>query len=399
MIKNYKYIDNDEKYGIDIDWVMIFREYKKLHPPKDIYDPTTIPIGQAKYFQLLSERSTGKTTNWILIGLLLYKYYGIITQYVRQSEDMIKPSVNGDIFKVILEYQDGKYIRWITDGKYNSIYVHWKRAYLCNIDEDGKIIEQDPNNFLQFLSIDNNFNYKSSYNAPRGDLILYDEFIGKYYRPNEYVDFMDLLSTIIRKRKSPIVVMLANSINVHSTYFKEFEISKEVKNIKVGQHKIITTEKGTSIYVEFIGTKQTAIKTEINRLFFGFTNPRLVSITGGEQTWSFDPVPHIVHEENELIIDRRLRIDTGDEIVQLDLVHTNERGYIVNVHPVTSDYDDSIILTLGEIREKRQMYGFGKGKLCKTIWSLYKENKWYYDTNETGSLVLNYVKNCNLSKR
>ena len=225
-MKNFKYIDNKEEYGIDIDWKMIFSEYKKLHPPKEVYDPTTVPIGSAKYFQLLSERSSGKTTNWLIIGILLYKHYGIITQYIRQVEDMIKPSVAGEIFKVIINYGDGKYIRWITDGKYNSIYIHWKKAYLCKVDDDGKIIEQDNNHFLQFLSIDNSYNYKSGYNAPTGDLILFDEFIGKSYRPNEYVDFMDLLSTIIRKRKSPIVVMLSNGINLHSTY------SKQISHIK-----------------------------------------------------------------------------------------------------------------------------------------------------------------------
>lgn len=397
-MKNFKYIDNDEKLGIDIDWDMIFREYKKLHPPKDVYDPTTVPITSAKYFQLLSERSTGKTTNWLLIGLLLYKHYGIIIQYIRQTEDMIKPSIAGEIFKVILEYADAKYIRWITDGKYNSIHINWKKAYLCKVDDDGNIEEEDNNHFLQFLSIDNNFNYKSSYNAPRGDLIIFDEFIGKFYRPNEYVDFMDLLSTIIRKRKSPVVVMLSNGINLHSTYFREFEISKEIKSVKVGEHRLITTEKGTKIYFELIGAKQTALKTEINRMFFGFNNPRLASITGGEQTWSFDPVPHIINNETDVYINRKLRLNFDGEIIQLDIVNTEDRGLIVNAHPCTNIYEDSIILTVGEIRSKRELFGLGKGKICKVIWDLYKENKWYYDTNETGSLVKNYLHTVKMSR-
>lgn len=387
-----KYYDNDEKHGIIIDWNAVFREFRKLKVPKDVYDPTTVPITSAKYIQLLSERSTGKTTNWLLIGMILYQMYGTITQYIRQTEDMIKPSIAGEIFKVILEYGDGKYIKAITNDKYNSIYIHWKKAYFCNKDENGKIIEQDPNNFLQFLSIDNNFDYKSTYNAPKGDLILYDEFIGKFYRPNEYVDFMDLLSTIIRKRKTPVVVMLANSINYNSMYFKEFEISKEVKQIKTGQSKLITTEKGTTIYFEIIGLKLTAIKTEINRLFFGFNNPKLASITGGEQTWAFDPVPHIVNDDTDVYITRILRLDCDDVMLQLDVVRTEDRGLIVNVHECTRLYEDSIILTNGEIRQRNQLFGLGRGKLCKKVWELYKQNKFYYDSNETGSLVENYVK-------
>lgn len=387
-----KYYDNDEKHGIIIDWNAVFREFRKLKVPKDVYDPTTVPIYSAKYIQLLSERSTGKTTNWLLIGMILYQMYGTITQYIRQTEDMIKPSIAGEIFRVILEYGDGKYIRTITDGKYNSIYIHWKKAYFCNKDENGKIIEQDPNNFLQLLSIDNNFDYKSTYNAPMGDLVLYDEFLSKFYRPNEYVDFMDLLSTIIRKRKTPVVVMLANCINYNSMYFKEFEISKEVKQIKTGQSKLITTEKGTTIYFEIIGLKLTAIKTEINRLFFGFNNPKLASITGGEQTWAFDPVPHIVNDDTDVYITRILRLDCDDVMLQLDVVRTEDRGLIVNVHECTRLYEDSIILTNGEIRQRNQLFGLGRGKLCKKVWELYKQNKFYYDSNETGSLVENYVK-------
>lgn len=387
-----KYYDNDEKHGMIIDWNAVFREFRKLKVPKDVYDPTTVPITSAKYIQLLSERSTGKTTNWLLIGMILYQMYGTITQYIRQTEDMIKPSIAGEIFKVILEYGDGKYIKAITDSKYNSIYIHWKKAYFCNKDENGKIIEQDQNNFLQFLSIDNNFDYKSTYNTPKGDFILYDEFIGKFYRPNEYVDFLDLLSTIIRKRKTPVVVMLANSINYNSMYFREFEISKEVKQIKTGQSKIITTEKGTTIYFEIIGLKLTAIKTEINRLFFGFNNPKLASITGGEQTWAFEPVPHIVNDEKDVYITRTLRLDCDDVMLQLDVVRTEDRGLIVNIHECTKQYEDSIILTNGEIRQRNQLFGLGRGKLCKKIWELYKQNKFYYDSNETGSLVENYVK-------
>lgn len=391
-IEDVKYYDNDEKHGMIVDWNAVFREYRKLKTPKDVYDPTTAPVTKAKYLQLLSERSTGKTTNWLLIGMIMYRMYGTITQYIRETEDMVKPSIAGEIFKVILEFGEGKYIKAITDGEYNSVYIRWKKAYFCNIDENGKIVNQDPNNFLQFLSIDNNFDYKSTYNAPKGDLILFDEFIGKYYRPNEYVDFLDLLSTIIRKRKTPIVVMLANNINFNSMYFKEFEISKEVKTLKTGQNKLITTEKGTTIYVEIIGLKLTAIKTEINKLFFGFTNPKLVSITGGEQTWSFDPVPHIVNSDTDVYITRKLRLNCDDVFIQLDVVRTEDRGLIVNAHECTKQYEDSIILTNGEIRSRNELFGLGRGKLCKKVWDLYKQNKFYYDSNETGSIVDNYVK-------
>lgn len=398
-----KYYDNKEEHGIIIDWVKVFKTYnhiiKKAGVHDPIFNPTTAPITECKYFVYMSERSSGKTTNWIIIGMILNMMYGTQIQYIRQDEDQIKPSIVGEIYSTILSYKEGFYIREITGGNYCGIYTHWKKSYFCNYDEKGKVSDISPTPFLQFLSIDHNLDYKSGYNAPKGDLIIFDEFIGKLYRPNEFVDFQDLLSTIIRKRKTPVVIMAANTINLNSTYFKELEISSDIRKLKVGQSRKITTEKGTNVYVELIGLKPSAIKSQINRLFFGFNNPRLAAITGGEQTWSFDPVPHIINADSDIIIDRSLRLDCGEVMLQLDLVETEDRGLVVNVHECTSVYEDSIILTTGDIRNLQQLYGLGKGSLCKLVWTLYQDNKWYFDTNETGSFVTNYVKTVKLQRK
>lgn len=119
------------------------------------------------------------------------------------------------------------------------------------------------------LSIDNAENYKSSYNAPYGDLIIFDEFIGKYYYRNEFVRFNDLLKTIIRDRQSPIIVLLANTIDKNSQYFNELEIYNTVQNMKQGDSEIITSERGTNIYVEILesGVKKQKTRSIVNTLF------------------------------------------------------------------------------------------------------------------------------------
>ena len=393
---DYKFIRNNEILGIDYNWGLIFKTYKqimkKAKVTEPIFDPTTAPITENKYFMYMSERTSGKTTNWLLIGMIMNQFYGTTIEYVRQSEDMIKPSIAGEIFKVIRSYKEGFYIREITGGRYTGIWIHWKKAYFCNYDEKGKVTDVAPDHFLSFLSIDNHEDYKSTYNAPKGDLILFDEFISRHYRINEYVDFMDLCSTIIRKRWSPIVVLAANTINLNSAYFKEFEVSKEVKSLKVGKHIAVTTEKGTKVYVEIIGLKQSEIKQQLNRLFFGFNNPRLAAITGGEITWAFDPVPHMLLSDEDEYLDRTLRIETGDVMLQLDIVLTPDRGVVVNVHECTKVYPDSLILTLGDIKKDNELWGLGQGNFCKYVWGLYGTNKFYYQDNETGALVANYVK-------
>lgn len=387
------YYDNKESHGTLIDWNEVRKAYKKLNTPKDYYNPCTLPLETCPYSDILSERSIGKTTNLLLFGMCANKLYGTVIQYIRQSEEMTAPSVARELFDTILNYDGGRYVRQLTDDKYNSIYVHWRRAYYCLRDDEGKVIDQSEDPFLVMLSIDRNLSYKSSYNAPKGDFIIYDEFIGKPASETEFVNFMDLLKTIIRQRKTPRVILSANTINLNHSYFREQEISKEVRKLKTGDSEIFTTERGTRIYVEIFGAKQTQIKRDINKMFFGFKNPRLSSITGTNAVWSFDCYPHIVVNEKDKYVTRRLRIKHCDMLLQADIMETEDRGIISNVHPATTTYSDSIVLTNGEVWARNELFGVGKGQLCELFWRLYRANKVYYDSNETGALLAEYVRN------
>lgn len=388
-----EYYDNKESHGKIIDWNAVRKLYKKLNCPKEFYDPCTLPLENVSYADLLSERSIGKTTNLLLFGMCANRLYGTVIQYIRQTEEMTAPSNANELFKTILEYNEGHYIKYLTDGEYNSVVVKWRRAYYCMRDEKGKVIETAEEPFLMMLSIDRNLSYKSSYNAPNGDWIIYDEFIGKPPSEVEYVNFMDLLKTIIRLRKTPKVILSANTVNINHAYFREQEISASVRKMHTGEHNIFTTERGTKIYVEIIGAKMTKAKREVNKMFFGFKNPRLASITGADTIWALDCVPHIITADTDEIITRRLRIMCGDIMLQGDIVKTEDRGIIANVHPCTTSYHDSVILTNGEITTLNHVYGVGRGMLCELFWRLYRANKVYYDTNETGSLLAEYVRN------
>lgn len=388
-----KYYDNKESHGTLIDWNEVRKAYKKLNTPKDYYNPCTLPLETCPYSDILSERSIGKTTNLLLFGMCANKLYGTVIQYIRQSEEMTAPSVARELLDTILNYDGGRYVRQLTDDKYNSIYVHWRRAYYCLRDDEGKVIDQSEDPFLVMLSIDRNLSYKSSYNAPKGDFIIYDEFIGKPASETEFVNFMDLLKTIIRQRKTPRVILSANTINLNHSYFREQEISKEVRKLKIGDSEIFTTERGTRIYVEIFGAKQTQIKRDINKMFFGFKNPRLSSITGTDAVWSFDCYPHIVVNEKDKYVTRRLRIKHCDMLLQADIMETEDRGIIANIHPATTTYSDSIVLTNGEVWARNELFGVGKGQLCELFWRLYRANKVYYDSNETGALLAEYVRN------
>ena len=80
LIKREKirYYDDNPNKGIIVDWKKVSNYYKQLNCPNNVYNPCKIPFEKAKYNVLLSERSTGKTTNELLIRMILYSMYGII---------------------------------------------------------------------------------------------------------------------------------------------------------------------------------------------------------------------------------------------------------------------------------------------------------------------------------
>lgn len=386
-----KYIENDIKNGIDYDLKTLVNEYKALSIPKDVFKPPLQELENHKYIIELSERSTGKTTNWLLFGLCMNKHYGTIVQYVRAKESMLAPKFAVELVTVINEYKEGYYIKKLTDNRYNSLTYHWSKFYYANIDENGKIIERSEKHCIQCLSVDKNADYKSGYNAPLGDCIIFDEFISKYYSFNECIDFFDLCSTIIRKRKSPFVIMLANTINLNSPYFEEFEIAKEVRKAKKGIPIRICTEYGTRIFFEIIDTQNTKVKEEHNRLFFGFKNPKLSAITG-QGTWAVENVPHIPDIEYETV-ERRLYIELNNfEYLQVEVIYEKEIGNALFVHRGKEPKKDSVVLTLSSERKNNYFYGLGNKKIRALILSMLSKRQVFYSSNEVGSDFKNFVR-------
>ena len=237
------------------------------------------------------------------------------------------------------------------------------------------------------LDLDEAQTYKSSYNAPLGDLIIFDEFVSKRYYPNEFVTFCDVVKTIIRERLCPVVVMLANTTDRYHTYFQELTIQQEILNIKVNEYFKKTTAGGTTIFCELIGNKNLAREKQ-NSLFFGFNNPRLASITGGD--WAIDNYPHIVREDCKTLNTMHY-ISFNNYLVNLELCQNKRLGTFIKAHKATRIYEDSIIYSIDGIPDKRYRHKFGYNAVDVMIFLLLKHNKWFYSTNEVGNVVASYV--------
>ena len=390
-----EFIENNEKYGIKYDLSKIAKEYKKLKIPKEFDFVDFNRIENNSYIIDLSQRSVGKTTCYLLLGLVYNKLYGTHIVYIRENSDMIKASIVQDLFKVILSYKDGYYLKKITDGKYTGVYYHWRKLYFCNYDEKGNVTDKATEPFLDFLSITEHETYKSSLNLPTGDIVIFDEFISRYYTTNACYMFLDTIKTVFRKRKSGKIIMLANNTNVNSPWFEELTIYKQVRTLKKGQTIDCKSDGGTTFSIHFINPEN---QKEQNRLFFGFNNPKLSAITGvGE--WNVEEVQHIPKDFDFVLQFKKMFIRVApSEYVSLELgTHNDEPCALVK--RATKVFDDDIVFTLSDKNEyKNGFYKFGDDKMLSLVIEYIEQNRIYYSTNEVGNDFKNYVRLCKDSK-
>lgn len=372
----------------------IIKEYQKLKCPPEVYNPCKLPFNNDKYFVICSERSIGKTTNILLFGMVAHELFGTQIQYIRQTEVMLEPKNMRQLFDTILQFN---YVKKITKGKWSSVLYYARGWYYCNRDESGKVTDQDERPFMFCLAINRNMVYKSTYNAPTGDIIIFDEFISKFYPQDEFIEFCDLVKTIIRERTTPIIFMLGNTLDRYHAYFSEMELLNIATSMPIGEHTETITHSGTPIYIEFATREKTEAKKTLNKIFFGFRNKKLGAITGAD--WSITPMQHIDKTDTPELLTRNLYITIETYYINLELVYSDLYGYHVLAHFAKQTYPDSHIYSLDHMLDYRYRYKFGIDKLDKLIWTLYERKKFYYASNAVGALVEKYVSRCRHDKQ
>lgn len=386
-----KYINDNVALGIKYDWKQIrkdWQQFEKVFEKKGISDivfnPLQFPVENNKYNIFLSERSRGKTTNFLLVGLLLNRRYGTVIQYIRQTEDDIKASNLQLLFDVIIS---NNYVEILTNGEYNTIIYNARRFYYAYV-ENNEVKKKDTKSICNVLSIQKQQDIKSTYNCPLGDFIIFDEFISNAYYKNEFSEFMQLLKTIIRERRSPIIFMLANSLNVDNDYFHEMTIYETVKTMLQGDTKELKTAGGTPILIHLLDKNRSKEREVQNAEFFGFSSHGINSITGdtpwiikNEQKvsneWKLSPIITTVH----FLVSCYYTKDIALDIYFCE----NLQSYIGVLHWATKEYRYNYIYVNDDtfITDKRYHYLYNsKNRIDKIVQMLFDTKKVYYKTND-----------------
>lgn len=387
------YIKGNPRNGIEYDWKAIHKNFNKLGIPDDVFSPYKYhDVCGGKYIFDLSERETGKTTNWLLLAMVINAMYGSEIVYMREIVDMISPRNDSELFKTILFKEDENtlnYVEKITDGRYNNILCRSRRYYYWNTETSE--VADEP--FMLKWSLDENDDKKSSVQLPDSDIIIFDECISRRHNyPDEFVVFMDSIKSIIRRRFAPLIVLLANTIDLHSFWFNEFEIYDAVQDLQPGDQKIVTSSGGTIVDIALVGTsieEMTADRIEHNKMFFGFKNPKLNSIRGG--SWAMDVYQH-PYRCKSIEIDRTRYIEYNGNLLNIEVRHSEEHGYYIVVHKANEIYEDSVVYTIDkQLKDKRYKYKWGLSRFDKKLGDMYNAGRWTYVSNTEGSLIDGYM--------
>ena len=366
----------------------------------EFYDIEPILHQNATYNIIIGERSNGKTYSALCKLLESYWKTGRQGAYIRRYDVEVKGKEGSTLFD---GHVANGYISQLTDGKYDRVRYYSGRFHLAYFDTDlNKIIYQEEP-FCFCFALNNMEHYKGN-SYPNVYTIIFDEFITRqYYLPNEFVLFMNMLSTIIRRRLGVKIFMLANTVNKFCPYFKEMGI-RHIESMSQGNIDLYTY--GTSklrVAVEYCATP--AKKSKESDLYFAFDNPSLQMITGG--AWEVDMYPHCPVPFTSSDIQFIFFINFDTHLLQCECVCTPyETTYasFIFIHEKTTPLkhpDTDIVFT--DRYDPRPNYFRNIRKpatpAARRIAEYFRLERVYYQDNEVGEIVRNYLKFCTVSSR
>ena len=354
------------------------------------YSLNNIKKKNATYNVIFGERSNGKTYAVLLEALKQFAKNGKQFAYVRRWQEDIRGRRSQAIFSAL---QSNGEIAKIFNDKYTGVYYYAGRFYLCTYDDKGKPLYSDSDLLgFTFALSDSEHNKSNSY--PNVGLILFDEFLTKgLYLPDEFILFMNTISTIVRQRTDVKIYMLGNTVNKFSPYFQEMGLN-HIKNMRQGSIDVYSYgDSKLKVAVEY--TANTASNKK-NNFYFAFNNPKLAMITGG--AWELNIYPHLPVKYKPRDIVFTYFIEFNDETFQCEVID-KDPYYFTYIHKKTTPIKDTmndLVYTADFIPKLNY-----NRNILKPINKLQERLKWffvtdrvYYQNNSIGDSVNNYIKLC-----
>lgn len=356
------------------------------------YSINKIKNKKATYNMIFGERSNGKTYALLTESIKNYVETGKQVAYIRRwKEDVIGRRASA-IYAGLNE--DGS-ITKLTGGKYSDVYYINGRFYLCNYEDSKPVYNDD--DCLGFLFSLSETEHNKSASYPNVTLVIFDEFLTKQlYLQDEFVLFMNTISTIVRRRTDVKIYMLGNTVNKYCPYFSEMGLN-HVKGMKQGTIDVYSYgESGLTVAVEYCASMETNKK---NNFYFAFNNPKLEMITGG--AWELNIYPHLPTKYKPKDVQFTYFIMFNDLIYQCEVVTVGDEffTYIHNKTTPIKNPDSDLIYTFDYIPKLNYNRNVMKpqNELQKRLLWFFQTGRVFYQDNECGDSIHNYLNVCGRS--
>lgn len=356
-------------------------QYVNLSKTKK-YDP--------HYTLLIGERSNGKTYCVVEEIIELFVDYGYTALYLRRwKTDLSTVEMN----KVTKDLD--AVVKRKTKGQWDGIVYYRRQWYFTRKEkkEDGSfeaIRHGKP--FMTATSLSDTEHTKGGSDSEI-KTILFDEFLATgAYLYNEFMLFMQTLSTYIRLRDDVRIYMCGNTINAYCPYFGEMGL-KRVNKMEKGEVQLYHYgDSGLRVVVYM--TDGIGIEKPSN-VYFAFDNPDLSMITGNGEIWQLGVYPHCPRKYKPKEVIFNFFIDFDEEVYHAEIV-SSDKDLFVFVHEKTSPLqspETDLIYRVDEspLLNVRSTFFRPASQVEKLILKLYLLKKFYYQNNSVGNAVENFL--------
>ena len=343
----------------------------------------------ATYNMIIGERSNGKSYSVHEYAAEEFYKNGGQLAVVRRWQDDFTGKRGAAMFDGIV---NSGALERITKGEWTGIYYYSSRWFFCRYEDGKRVVNETP--FAYGFAITSQEHDKST-SYPNVKTILFDEFLTRsMYLPDEFVLFCNVISTIVRQRTDVKIFMLGNTVNKYCPYFKEMGL-KHVQQMKQGS--IDVYKYGDSRLTVAVEYCKEGAEGKPSDFYFAFDNPKLNMITGG--AWEIDIYPHCPCKYRPKDVRFRFFIEFDASILQCNVICLDS-GYFLFIHEKTTPIkypDKDLQFTLNETSHRRNIRRNilkPEDNLGTKIAWFFKNNRVFYQDNDIGEVVANYLKCC-----
>lgn len=359
---------------------------------QEFYSLDKIKELKCQYNLIFGKRSNGKTYAVLYEGVKNYVQKGKQMAYLRRYREDFVGKRGQVLFNSLVSTGA---IKELTDGKWDNVKYMSSQWFLAKKDPkhpEKMIIDCVP--FCYGFSL-GQMEHDKSTSYPDVTTIVFDEFISRIgYLPNEFVLFMNVLSTIIRQRDDVKIYMLGNTVNKYCPYFTEMGLG-HIEEMEPGKIDVYTYG-DSKLRVAVERTINHNIGGRKSEMYFAFNNPNLQMITGG--AWELDLYPHLPRDYTDDNVIYKFFISFNDQLIQCEILEFDDCMFIYchrKSTPIKKPDEDLIFSSEydprpNHIRNMRR----STDEIAREIGVFFKDDRVFYQDNDVGEVVRNYLMFC-----